>query len=67
MAVRPMCRVKNETCRNVPDIQLAGYPAFFTSGSRPDTGYALPDIRYPAEQDIRPDIKPNLSGKNFFL
>ena len=30
------------------------------SGIRPDTGYALPDIqpdiRYPAEQDIRPDI-----------
>jgi len=39
----------------VPDIRLAGYPAFFITGIRPDTGYALPDIRYPAEQDIRPD------------
>ena len=33
---------------------------FFISGIRPDTGYALPDIRpdirYPAEPDIRPDI-----------
>ena len=33
---------------------------FLISGIRPDTGYALPDIRpdirYPAKPDIRPDI-----------
>jgi len=53
--------------RDVPDIQLAGYPAsrisihFLKSGIRPDTEYALPDIRpdirYLARLDIQPDNK----------
>jgi len=30
---------------------------FLISGIQPDTGYALPDIRYPARPDIRPDVK----------
>jgi len=44
---------------DVPDIR-----PFFISGIRPDTGYALsdirPDIRYPARPNIRPDIMPDL-------
>ena len=31
--------------RVVPDIRLAGYPAFFISGIRPDIRFHLPDIR----------------------
>ena len=32
--------------RVVPDIRLAGYPAFLISGIRPDIRFHLPDIRF---------------------
>ena len=31
--------------RVVPDIRLAGYPAFFITGIRPDIRFHSPDIR----------------------
>ena len=33
---------------------------FLISGIWPGAGYILPDIQYPAEQDIWPDIQPDM-------